>query len=861
MLSLGIISCGKERKNFIAKSYHNTTTYFNYYYNANVKYKEGVKEIDAAFTIPLEGNVPLMYFGDKDTPKQKGEHFNVIIKKCETALFKHPNTKWKDDCYLLMGKCYFYKQEYVTSRDYFQYIIDEYPKSKLIPDAYLWLLKALYMNGNISTADQLMEKELPKLKLKKRHKGELAIVKATMHIAKGSKDDAIKSLESDIKSFKGKLNRARVHFLLGQLYAEEGKFSKAYEHYKKVTKINVDYAIVFAAKMKIARLYADRDDQNLDTRKVMKLLKRMLRDEKNIEYKDQIYYEMALIAIRDKKQEEAISLLQSSIKHNTSNQRQKALSYYKIGQIYFYEKQDYTMAQAYYDSAATSITQDSPEYDEITKINKTLKEYIGYVNTIAYQDSMIGLAKLPDAELDALIDDIIAEEKRKEEERQREMEEQMENMQNQNMFDQFGGSGGKKGYKGWYFDNPDVVSQGKMDFQRIWGNRKNEDHWRRKNKTLVTIAENEGSEEEVDPMLDSLYGDKAKYYKDIPKTPEALERAHDLVASSLYGLGQVYKDKLNEPLKAINTFQKLVDRYPESPYTPKAYYGIFKVYQKEDPPKADNVKRIICEKYPISVYCKLANNENVGEGIAGQDKEFKTAYNALYVTFTNKDYETCISLCDFMISKFGSVGEISKVYWIKAQSLGFTKKIEQMKEILILLRDNFPDADVTPYAIERLKKMSGGDEVSSGGDGQDTESGGGDPGKDRFRGFTNKTKPGERYYVLIFVSKESIPSNDLKIRVKEFNTKYFSDKGLSSSIFFYQKTHHIAYISQFKDALDALDYIDFAQKQPQMQELVQKTGDRFIFITPNNFKTAYGQKRFADYFLFFDQEIMPGINK
>ena len=43
------------------------------------------------------------------------------------------------------------------------------------------------------------------------------------------------------------------------------------------------------------------------------------------------------------------------------------------------------------------------------------------------------------------------------------------------------------GKQDWYFYNPQLVEQGKAEFQRLWGRRKLEDNWRRKNKTVVAL--------------------------------------------------------------------------------------------------------------------------------------------------------------------------------------------------------------------------------------------------------------------------------------------------------------------------------------------------------------------------------------
>ena len=66
---------------------------------------------------------------------------------------------------------------------------------------------------------------------------------------------------------------------------------------------------------------------------VQDYLTKLLKDEKNEEYQDRIYYEFAMLELKKGNQDEAIEYLRKSIRSNMNNQRQKALSYYKIGQI------------------------------------------------------------------------------------------------------------------------------------------------------------------------------------------------------------------------------------------------------------------------------------------------------------------------------------------------------------------------------------------------------------------------------------------------------------------------------------------------------------------------------------------------
>ncbi|MEZ4851515.1 MAG: hypothetical protein R3B93_23475 [Bacteroidia bacterium] len=520
LILLITFSCSKEKDTVPAKIYHNTTSYFNGYYNANYLYKETIDRLEEQYDYPEQGFIQVVYYGTEDEIKSYDSDFETIIKKNDAVMFKHPNGNFIDNCRLLNGKSWFYRQNYSLAMENFNYMISEFPDSKFFADALFWTAKTHYMMENSEMTMTILDKGLinndtvyisPDLML------EIALFKTKLEVEDKKYYEAAKTLSENIELLKNRGRKARAHFLLGQLYAELDEYPKSFENFSLVEKYSDDYDLTFKAKIKIARLYVDFQEGKDDDSEVYKYLTKLLKDEKNIEYQDQIYYEFAMLELKKGNRDMAIDYLEQSIRANLSNQRQKALSYYKIGQIYFKDLQEYTTAQAYYDSAASVIQPDAPEYKEITTIAATLKDYITYLNTIHYQDSMIYLAGLPKDELDALISKIVAEEKkRKEEELARQLAE-MQNQNNNNFYNpqlqqfqnQNGGRRNQGGGGVWYFDNPTALSSGKVQFEQLWGKRKNEDDWRRSRKlsafSVSKDPETQKQEEVVGESRQALY--------------------------------------------------------------------------------------------------------------------------------------------------------------------------------------------------------------------------------------------------------------------------------------------------------------------------------------------------------------------
>lgn len=865
-------SCGVEKQNVVSRKYHNTTTYFNYLYNGELKWKEGVDQINAAYRIPPEGYIDVMYSGTKEDATTYKDNFEQAIEKAEIALQKHnqKDNKYLDNCRFLIGRSWYYKRSYLLAIKNFEYVIKTYPGSKLIPDVYLWLVKTHYMDDNNLKALKILEEDVKKLKLTKRQKGEMALIQSQILLDEGRYEELVRVLNRNKKNIKGKINKARAFYLLGQIYSDQGSYSKAFEAFRKVTRINTDYELIFNAKLNIARLMVDEQGASGESASLIRFLKKMLRDEKNLDYKDQIYYEMAMLYLKQNNLDQSIDNLKLSVAANTNNQRQKALSYYKIGQIYFYELKDFTNAEAYFDSASTSINKDAPEYAEISTISKTLKEYIGHVNVIAEQDSLLALSKLSDKQLEKRIDKILEAQAAAKEAEEAQRLEELNRLNDPNLFGNLNNNKGRKG--GFYFDNPELIGQGKIEFQQAWGQRPNEDNWRRRNKQVAAIVDNGGADEgaeEIDPEMLEKYGsaEKAKMMQNVPRTELEIADANQKVAEALYGLAQVYENKLNILDSAKANYKKLIRRYPDNEYALRARYAMYRVYKDklQDDLRAADYEAEICGKYPTSRYCKIIQNGSAAaEELDQQFEDFQSAYGALLVTYNGKDYNTCVDFSGFISSRFPTQEGLAEVYYIKGKSYGYMGRKDSLQSVYEYIVANFPEADVTPEVrrtLAILKGESTQEEPGKGGNKPPSvESFFSDANNPAYKGFTKDRKPQEKVYIVMLVDKNEIKSNELQQILNEYNRKTSPERRLNVSVFLYKGKFHLPYISQFNSEQDALAYIKNLMKEPEVAALFNTPAEKMVFITPQNFRTAYGKKRFEDYFIYYENVILKELN-
>ncbi len=893
---LAMFSCSRQNTTMMGRTYHNMTSLFNYYYNAEELFTLTVKELEREYEFDGLGFIDIIYYGDEENPKYETE-FADAIKKNDILIFKHPHSNFIDNCRFLNGKLRFYKHEYRLAMQNFDEVLNNFTEFEDIYEVYFWKAKAYYMMDNVALAKDVLAEfitENPAYTPKGRLQGDVAIFQAQLAIEEGDNENAISLLEENMKRIKGFERRARSHYLLGQLYEQEEDYARSLVQFQKVKRHTNDYDFIFQSKIKIAELMVDYQAGEDDDKKIYKYLKKLARDEKNEEFLDQVYFQSARLELKKDSLMPALDYLQQSIQASVRNNRQKAISYYKVGDIYFYEFQHYPKASAYYDSAAQVIPSRAPEYTEYTRVAKTMQKYIRAKETIAFQDSMLWLASLPEDQLNAYVDSVYeAEQQRIAEEQARLEAEAAANKNNANsnndlyrlnqlnQFNQQRTPGNNSNSQGWYFDDPSTVISGKIEFERKWGKRTNEDHWRRSNKA-AGFGDDYGDDTNIadagaDSSMVQQYGDKASFYQTIPRTEDEIANTNMKIEEAYYSLGQIYSQNLNEPDSAIKTFEEMLDRYDNSEFSLRARYALYKLYTQRDNPLANAQKSLILNEYPNSIYSYLIQGLDP-EDFKEEEAEFIFAYEGLYKAYRQRQFITSLGFSEFLLDEYIDKPGLdqARMEYIRGMSYGFVGLTDSLEAILTKVTLEYPNSDVKTPADETLALLragfTGAPEKVSESSGfpeqinietpantslsptaDTTDAGTSDKGAidPRFEGFTADIKPNDKLFVLMFIPKDKIAKNELRNLLTEYNEQAQGGENLKAFVFDYHQTHLVPYINSFPDTETAQSYIDAFLSSDLGQQILDNDTHPIFYSTQSNFRVSYSNKRMEDYVAFY----------
>jgi len=869
---LVLIACSTEKNAFLNRSFHNVQAHYNGYWNANEIIRETNTNFETGFVENYEEILPVFIYPNKEEATTFKSPMDTAIKKCEIVINKHqmPLKKvgknrneewcsWIDDNWFTIGQAQFFKRDYEKSMEKFVYIEKNYKTEPIIFEAMLWQAKILIEQENYldaqSMLDELVSKkeeqeeaaEKAKADAKKKKKSsskkknkkksssskekepakfpeklfvEIWPVYADLYLRKGDYDKAKEALETSIDLVKDRQFKTRLIFILAQLNHEKG-LPEASELYAEVVKRNPKYDMAFNAKINKAISYSGSDKNGVKTE-----LRKMLKDEKNVDYYDQIYYTVGNMELADGNIQQGIQDLEASVRTSTSNTDQKSKSFLKLGKIY-YQQKSYVKAQKYYDSTLTVLKTDHPEYETISSQNISLTELVDNLSLAEKQDSLVMLCGLSDADLEKKIAKLIeAEEERILAEEQKKAEQALKRLD-------------IKGYKTgdyWAF-NAKIRDKGFDEFKEVWGTVPNDDNWRRSDKTASFSEESETEQEEkVNPKLTIDY-----YKKDLPCKEDQIKKAEEDILNGYYGAANVYKNQLDDDEAAFRTFAKL-DRFLPKEKAVESLYQQFILGEKLDyTDESNTAKNKILNDYPNSKYAKLIKNPNylAEQNAAMADEE--SEYVKAYTWYKEGNYGKAVSFINER-TKLQNNPLSCKYFYLKALAEGKNaqgsedySKVEAALEELV---KGCGDADMIESARATLDLI------------RNTQS-----KNDALNGKSKYIyEPEEEHFFVIIFPNDAGSVNKAKTKVSNLNVSAFSNSGLSIKSTFLDANNQMISVRKFSNKTKAIDY--YTTFKFNKKEVVSLQQMQYFAISSKNFSTLFVDKGVDDYMKFFNENYL-----
>lgn len=695
LICLGLIiisGCSSQKSTAVNRGLQNLSARYNYIYNSNIVLNAYQDELYQSNKDNYDNFLPIYIAPatiDYLSSDSKVKELDDIASKARAIIAEKNLSNYIDEAYILLGKTSFYKGDYFNATAYFDYTAKTYKNKKNIYlNALNWKARSLMQLNDFSAATKILDTVKIYLDSVKSNKAEPLITLAQMSIYKYEYKEAITYLESAIKESSQIQSRTRWPYILAQLYEHQKEYDLSLRNYTKVENSNAPFEMYFNAKLSKIKINDALNEVNSNRKTA---LLKLLKDDKNLDYTDQIYYEIAEDYYADNDFEKAKSYYQLSAQKSKINPYQKGLSYLKIAELNFRDLKDYVNAKLYYDSAITTLPKSYPNYESIVIKGQNLEYLTERYQIISEQDTLQAIAKLNEQDRAKKLELIF--EPKKQISAINSNGKLINNEKNTKIT--------KQNNSTFYFSNFSAISTGFSDFKKKWGNRLLEDNWRQSvkssgqiNQQNQTAALGKGRKD-TDSIQTNLAYNKAeeikKYVALLPLTAEQLTKSNQQIIDSYFEIASFYQQVIKDEEEAIKIYELLLKRYPQNSHLETIYYSLYLSYKERNLIKANFYKDIILSKYSNSIFAKTIIDPNFSFKQNALELELNKLYNNIFTTYLDKDFEKVISSVNEANQRFPNNTLQAQFDYLKAIAVGRTQNVDNLLTAFNQITTKYPE--------------------------------------------------------------------------------------------------------------------------------------------------------------------------
>ena len=687
-----LLGCSRKKDKFLNKNFHALTTKYNFLFNGNNLYAEGLLEIENDIRENFWTLLPIEKFKFYDLDDEEREtNFTKAEEKATLSIQKHSmNVDGKernpimDQAYFLLGKSRYFDNRFIPALEAFNYILYKYPTSQYINKVKIWKEKInIRLDQNQYAIDNLKELLMEdNLLIEERSLANSYLAQAFINLEQV--DSASYYLKRSNQQYDNLKDNPRKTFLLAQLYQDLMVNDSAYKIYTKIIDLNRRTPRNFYIQSHINRSTVSDSIEN----SILEL-KELAENFENKNFLDVIYHQIAMLNLEKNNSEItlketskiaydslAIIYFNKSLRSDSDDEVLISKNYSELAELNFRNK-EYLQAGLYYDSTLNALNSKSREFRKAKKKRDNLKDLIFYETLSIELDSIINLIKMSDSNRIAFFNDYIKKISEKNNKQKN---------KNKNLGTLTSGISTIDSESIlFYFYNSNAVAFGKNEFKNRWGNRKLQDNWRWSASNALSKDKNNKkkyNDLNKDSILSTDY-----YISLIPKDPKVIDSLNNTRNDTYYKLGAIYKDQFEEYEISNFNFFALLDNNPvEDLVAPTKYYIYKNLLSLDSIFRAETFKEEIIRNHPSSKYAEILLNPNL---VLQQKQNYNEIYKKIYLDFTNQDFLDVIEQCDKSILEFSGEPIVSKFEFLKSLAIAKVYGFKEYEKALNYIKLNY----------------------------------------------------------------------------------------------------------------------------------------------------------------------------
>jgi TolA-binding protein len=408
MIMIIISGCGvfSSIGDFTAKQYQNVVCYFNTYYNAKKAYNAGYDAIQTQNTPMTANNYPnlnrLEILTERPLLMDAKSKFELVVEKCSRILNNYTKSSMIDDALYMMGKAYYYNQEYTRAERKFLEIIKQFPESELIPEVKEWSAKCFLKNRKEKDAFSFFDDVIKEGKINEESDlvADIYLTIASYYMTKKDTANALINYQNALNNTTESEVKSQICFRFGEFYEIYDSIGLAADYYLKSANYAVSNVIKFWGKYKYATLQEKFEKYDL----AINILNDLKGSKK---YEDFVSYSyLALARLNHLKGDDAMAIgLYNYLDTTFKKTDNSVIGYYQLGLIYENIYKEYGKAkECYQRSKEQGIN--IPASASATERFLIVESYLNIKKSLFQLDSTLDKLHHPDSSIVTLYDTV-----------------------------------------------------------------------------------------------------------------------------------------------------------------------------------------------------------------------------------------------------------------------------------------------------------------------------------------------------------------------------------------------------------------------------------------------------------------------
>jgi outer membrane protein assembly factor BamD (BamD/ComL family) len=219
----------------------------------------------------------------------------------------------------------------------------------------------------------------------------------------------------------------------------------------------------------------------------------------------------------------------------------------------------------------------------------------------------------------------------------------------------------------------------------------------------VNNATPTGNPTEAAGQQDAL---RAALLKDIPLSPAQKTASNEQLEGAYFALANIYRLKLKEPARAVETYEKLLARFPQSTHAAEVYYTLYLLYRDANDPKQNHYAGLLKKQFPDSRFARLIDQPDYLVKVSAGNMKVRSLYDSAFTLFETQRYAGASQLLSHIRQQYPDSDLMDRVAFLNTRIIGQTESPVSFKTALQQFLTLYPASPLADKAKEYLSAVA-----------------------------------------------------------------------------------------------------------------------------------------------------------